>query len=208
MDTASARSVRRHTLAVTVVLGIHAILVTGLISGTLVRPAPVGPDDLINWRIIDAARPLPPIVPPPPPPEPTALPIEFPPYTPPDIRGPASDSSAISPIGNGETVPGSAVLRMTPARLSAGIILGDRCQAYYPAVSRRLNEEGSVVVLIYVATDGHPTDTRIETSSGLQRLDDATVKCVMNEGRFEPQRVGSDPIGSWQRMKYTWRLIS
>jgi protein TonB len=85
--------------------------------------------------------------------------------------------------------------------------LGDLCAGYYPSASRRLSEEGSVVILIYISPNGKVTETKIETSSGVPRLDEATDKCV-RLGRFDPMKVGTEAQGSWQRLKYTWRLTS
>jgi TonB family protein len=95
---------------------------------------------------------------------------------------------------------------VTRAALVPGSDLGSACGAYYPAASRRLNEAGSVVLLLYVNAAGRVSDVRIETSSGFPRLDEAATHCVMEQGRFIPQQVGNSPIGSWQRMKWTWKL--
>ena len=60
----------------------------------------------------------------------------------------------------------------------------------------------------FVAANGRVTDSKVESSSGVPRLDDAAIRCVTREGRFKPQRNGGAAVGSRQRMKYTWRLAS
>ena len=70
------------------------------------------------------------------------------------------------------------------------------------------SEQGATVVLLYVGVDGRVSDTRIETGSGYVALDEAAEHCVTERGRFDPQTVDGVPVGSWQRMKYTWHLDS
>ena len=66
----------------------------------------------------------------------------------------------------------------------------------YPAVSRRLNEQGQVVVRVYVGTDGVAQQGDIKTSSGYDRLDQEALRTVMR-WRFVPgQRLGV-PEAMW-----------
>jgi protein TonB len=48
----------------------------------------------------------------------------------------------------------------------------------YPAASRRLNEQGVVVLRVELDETGHITSARIETSSGYKRLDEAGLAIV------------------------------
>ena len=206
MDIATATTVRRDTVALTFVLGIHVIFTIGFIVGTVVSHTPPRPDGY-KPRILDPELPQPRPVPPPPANRYTPQLPELPGFTLPVVQGQTTDGGIIvqRPLEQPSVTMATPV---TAAQVAKGINLGDLCQAYYPSASRRLGEEGSVVVLIYVAASGRVTESRVETSSGVQRLDEAAQKCVTREGRFEPQKVGSDPVGSWQRMKYTWRLSS
>jgi TonB family protein len=92
------------------------------------------------------------------------------------------------------------------AKVAKGSNLGTACSTYYPSESRHLHEEGRTTLLVYIAPTGRVTDTRIEKSSGIERIDEAAVRCVTREGRFEPQLVDGTPVGSWQRMRWTWRF--
>jgi protein TonB len=66
----------------------------------------------------------------------------------------------------------------------------------YPRVSRRLNEQGQVVVHVFVAPDGSPQQGEIKTSSGFDRLDQEALRTVMR-WRFVPgQRLGT-PEAMW-----------
>jgi protein TonB len=66
----------------------------------------------------------------------------------------------------------------------------------YPRLSRRLNEQGQVMVRVFVATDGSPQQGEIKTSSGFDRLDQEALRTVMR-WRFVPgQRFGT-PEAMW-----------
>ena len=97
---------------------------------------------------------------------------------------------------------------ITPVRVAQGLNLGDACESYYPLSSRAALEQGATTAIIYVDVDGRVKDTRIEVSSGYVALDEATERCFMERGRFVPQTVDGTPVGSWQRLKTTWRLDS
>jgi protein TonB len=66
----------------------------------------------------------------------------------------------------------------------------------YPRQSRRLNEQGQVVIRVFVAVDGSPQQGEIKTSSGFDRLDQEALRTVMR-WRFVPgQRFGT-PEAMW-----------
>lgn len=66
----------------------------------------------------------------------------------------------------------------------------------YPRASRRLNEQGQVIVRVFVAADGSPQQGEIKTSSGFDRLDQEALRTVMR-WRFVPgQRFGT-PEAMW-----------
>jgi protein TonB len=61
----------------------------------------------------------------------------------------------------------------------------------YPKQSRRLNEQGQVLIRVFVAADGSPQQGEIKTSSGFDRLDQEALRTVMR-WRFVPgQRFGT-----------------
>jgi len=63
----------------------------------------------------------------------------------------------------------------------------------YPALSRRLREEGRVMLRVRVNPQGLPMSVAVHASSGFKRLDSAAREAV--EGwRFVPARRGSMPI--------------
>ena len=66
----------------------------------------------------------------------------------------------------------------------------------YPKLSRRLNEQGQVVIRVYVGADGSAQQGEIKTSSGYDRLDQEALRTVLR-WRFLPgQRLGT-PEAMW-----------
>ena len=66
----------------------------------------------------------------------------------------------------------------------------------YPRMSRRLNEQGQVVIRVFVAADGSPQQGEVKTSSGYDRLDQEALRTVLH-WRFVPgQRLGT-PEAMW-----------
>jgi protein TonB len=59
--------------------------------------------------------------------------------------------------------------------------------ACYPPASRRLGEEGRVIVHVVIDAGGRPSASRIERSSGFPRLDRA-ADCVVRRLEFVPGR--------------------
>lgn len=57
----------------------------------------------------------------------------------------------------------------------------------YPALSRRLNEQGLVLLSVRVNANGEAAQVRVHRSSGFSRLDQAALQCV-KAWRFVPAR--------------------
>lgn len=76
----------------------------------------------------------------------------------------------------------------------------------YPPTSRRLGQEGTVVLLIYVLADGKVGDVKVHKSSGFPKLDEAAVKEAKRSWRFIPAREGNTPVADWGQFAVTFRL--
>jgi protein TonB len=63
----------------------------------------------------------------------------------------------------------------------------------YPAQSRRLKEEGTVLLLVRVSAEGTPLSVEIRNSSGFERLDEAGLQAV-RQWRFVPAKRGSENV--------------
>lgn len=86
------------------------------------------------------------------------------------VTGPASQSAQLRSGGDSATV----VRRVKPS---------------YPALSRRMGEEGRVVLNVLVKADGTAGAVSVKRSSGFSRLDDAASSAV-RVWRFEPYKIG------------------
>lgn len=66
----------------------------------------------------------------------------------------------------------------------------------YPSLSRRLREQGTVLLEILIEPDGSVGEVRIKESSGFKRLDDTAVKAV-KQWKYTPAKRGNEPIAYW-----------
>jgi periplasmic protein TonB len=76
----------------------------------------------------------------------------------------------------------------------------------YPSVSRKLNEQGTVTLMIYVLPDGRVGDVRVDKSSGFPRLDEAAVQAARKGWRFRPAKQGGAAVASWGRYAVKFQL--
>jgi periplasmic protein TonB len=66
----------------------------------------------------------------------------------------------------------------------------------YPAASKRLGEQGKVVVRVQIGVDGTALATELKTSSGYERLDRAAVETV-RKWRYVPGKRAGVPEAMW-----------
>jgi len=75
----------------------------------------------------------------------------------------------------------------------------------YPAISRRLNEQGRTTVRVLIGADGQPQRAEIGKSSGFNRLDDAALATVMR-WRYVPGKRGGVAEAMWFNVPINWIL--
>jgi protein TonB len=66
----------------------------------------------------------------------------------------------------------------------------------YPALSRRLNETGRVLLRVHVTAEGRADQVELRTSSGFERLDQSAHEAVAR-WRFVPAHRGGTPVAAW-----------
>lgn len=66
----------------------------------------------------------------------------------------------------------------------------------YPPLSRRLGEQGHVLLRVHVARDGSATQVLLNRSSGFGRLDAAARRAV-ERWKFVPARQGEAAVDAW-----------
>lgn len=77
----------------------------------------------------------------------------------------------------------------------------------YPALSRRLGEEGKVLLKVRVGSDGRPLAVDLEKSSDFERLDNA-ARQVVQGWRFVPAKRGDEAIEASVIVPIVFRLDS
>jgi len=101
-----------------------------------------------------------------------------------------------SPPSAGPAVPAlagvGAQLPAGPVALSSELSLAcpQRTAPNYPALSRRLNEQGVVVLQVTLNEDGAVAAARVQSSSGFVRLDTAALVAVRSWHCTLPTRNG------------------
>jgi len=75
----------------------------------------------------------------------------------------------------------------------------------YPALSRRLGEDGRVTLRVFVESNGRPSQVEIKASSGSPRLDRAAQDAVAR-WKFVPARRGTEAVGAWVLVPIVFNL--
>lgn len=83
---------------------------------------------------------------------------------------------------------------IVPPRVDA--TLGQNPAPPYPRISRRLKEEGTVLLEIYILANGQVGEMRIKQSSGFNRLDQA-ARAAVAKWRYQPATKNGQSIGFW-----------
>ena len=109
-------------------------------------------------------------------PQPPAPPIDTPPPAPPAPPAPPPPPQVVQPSSN------ASHLNNPPPS--------------YPAISRRLGEQGVVTLNVLIDTDGLPKKVEVKKSSGFERLDRQAVETVQR-WRFVPGTRNGVPEAMW-----------
>lgn len=206
----------KHTSLVSflLVIGIHA----GVLGAVLLAPDTPEPQEVVVPTIQGAlvmaepekAPPPPPEPPPPPPPEkkpdpkpkPKPLPKAPPseravkapePEPPPPVAEPAEAKPAAEPV----PAP------VQPPSADAGQL--NNPAPVYPSLSRRMREQGTVLLEILIKADGTVGEIKIKNSSGFKRLDETAVKAV-KRWRYQPATQAGKKIDYWYEQPIEFNL--
>jgi protein TonB len=77
----------------------------------------------------------------------------------------------------------------------------------YPPMSRRMGEEGRVLMKVLVSAEGAVQDVQIEKSSGSDRLDNAAINAV-KRWRFIPAKKNNQPLSAYVLVPMKFSLDS
>ena len=101
--------------------------------------------------------------------------------------------------------PAPAPVDTTPKTLSSGVQYLKAPRPDYPAQSKRLGEEGRVVLRVLVDRQGLAERIEVQKSSGFDRLDDAARQAVQ-QARFKPHLEDGRPVAVYAIVPITFRL--
>jgi protein TonB len=203
----TARSYHRSTISRVVGIGfvvlLHIALIYALVNALARRSVEVVHAP-IETKIIEEIKQQP-QEPPPPPPEFKPPPRAFVPPPEVHIETPAAAQStaitAVTPVA-----PVAAPPKAEPARVLPRVDAAHSQQPDYPPDARRAGEEGSLVLQVLVDPNGRAIDSKLEQSSGSERLDRAALQGVKASYRFTPGTVDGKAQEMWYTFKFTWKL--
>jgi periplasmic protein TonB len=184
-------------------------IVTEIIMPPVTRPAP------------PPAKPEPP-PPPPPPRKPTKaaephVPAHKtePPLAPQPAAAPELPPAPNAPTGVVQPQPApppvaaaAPAAAQAPARVDLPISDADYLhnpKPTYPPTSRRLGEQGKVVLRVLIGVDGRAQDATVLESSGFPRLDHAALEAA-RQWRYVPGRRGGVPEPMWVKVPIAFDL--
>ncbi|HJV80366.1 TonB family protein [Noviherbaspirillum sp.] len=117
-------------------------------------------------------------------------------------QAPATAPQPSAPVKE-EAPPMPAPVIATAARFDADYL--QNTAPVFPALSRKMHEEGKVLLLVQVSASGEAEHVQIKQGSGYIRLDEAAVNAV-RKWRFIPARRGSEPVASSVVVPIAFRL--
>ena len=173
----------------------HALLLSGWLTASAVEASrPVGQPLAVSLIAPAATAPQPqPVAKPEPKPKPQPQPIK--PTPKPVEQNVAASAPAAAPPTTTVAAPVAQESEPTVAvRFDADYL--NNPAPKYPALSRRLREQGMVMLRVHVRADGSPEIVELKDSSGSERLDKAALDAV-RQWRFVPAKRGSEVIAAW-----------
>lgn len=210
---------------VAAVVGFHLLALWALHTGLLRRAVEMVIPVQVLAELIEASQPVvapaPPVPPPPqpaprqPPPKPLPKPTPRPAPAPmapatPDPAPPLAAAITLPPVTSGapstDTAPSVAEVSSpapTAAPAPPRVDLPSSSADYlnnppppYPPLSKRMGEQGQVVVRARIEANGTASQAEIRTSSGFERLDRAALETV-KRWRYVPGKRGGVPEAMW-----------
>jgi periplasmic protein TonB len=116
---------------------------------------------------------------------------------------PSDNAPLAPPPVTDPTPPAPATPSVSQARFDADYLRNP--PPPYPPLSRRMGEEGTVILRVSVTPQGTADSVEIRTSSGSSRLDESAQKTVRN-WKFIPAKRGDAAIQSWVLVPIIFKL--
>jgi len=184
---------RERFIAIAFVIGLHGLVGLALATQRIVadyEPPPM----IVSLLEVPTISEQPP-----PPAVPHFEPLQLPPLTIPEMAPideavPAAITVAAAPSAPESAPAVTAQEPIAEARFDVNYL--NNPPPTYPVASRRMREEGLVVLRVKVRADGRVDAVLVHQRSGSMRLDEAALAAVKH-WKFIPAKRGSQPIDSW-----------
>jgi periplasmic protein TonB len=154
-------------------------------------PKPLEPPKVAAPPVVEA----PPIIAAVPSPAPSPIAVPAPAPVPVTVPTPAAPPAPVV-----VTAPAKAV-----AKTGATLPKGSCEEPDYPAISARAKEEGSVLLEFTVSAEGKVVQSKVLSSSGFPRLDEA-AKAAYSKCKFSPATTDGQPVQGTTKVRYNWTL--
>lgn len=163
------------------------------------------------------AKPIP--VPPRPQPVAAPAPSPQPQPSPSKVSAPTEVAQAapVAPVSTPPTPPAPPAAAPTPAPVVTAPSRTDvsipasysasNQKPIYPNMSKRLGEQGTVVLRVLVKADGNAGEVEVKSSSSYPRLDQAAIDAVKT-WRFNPAKIDGKAIDEWYQVPIPFKLQS
>ncbi|TXJ15646.1 MAG: energy transducer TonB [Alicycliphilus sp.] len=221
---APSTGLSRNAVIALSVVTLHVAALWALQSGLMRKAAEIIIPAEVLSEFLTPQPPAPPAPPTPPPPHPPPPAPPKPSPTPPKPRvakptpapepmpvaiadptpAPAAPVGVVEPQPAAKPVEAPVAAAPAPAAPPAPAIVQPSSDAshlnnpkpVYPAVSKRLGEQGKIVLRVLIGADGIPQKVEIKQSSGFERLDRQAVDTV-TRWRFVPGTRNGVPEAMW-----------
>jgi protein TonB len=215
-------------VAIAATLLLHAALVAAVVAGLSAHqnnppePLPIAVQLLAPPPENQPAEPLP-AAPSPPPagessqpkrvvkPKPVAKPRDAPQAKEPDApleSKPAQPDTSAQPALPAQAAPAPPAPPAPPVKTGVSIpasYAASNREPTYPALSRRYEEQGTVVLRVLVKADGTAGEVQLKSSSGYPLLDKSAISTVQT-WRFHPATSDGKPVAEWYQVSIPFKL--
>lgn len=202
------------------IVAAHALLLYGIYSGLLHRVVTIALPQAVFVSFVAA---------PPPEPAPPTMPLAVAPSPPPpaitpplpvlSIAASPNPISAVAPTAPAADKPAPATAFVAaaaplappapagPRTITSGVEYLQAPQPVYPALSKRMGEQGKVVLRILVSEKGSPDQVQVHASSGFARLDEAGRQAALR-ALFKPHLEDGRPVAVFVIVPLNFQLAS
>jgi periplasmic protein TonB len=123
---------------------------------------------------------------------------------------PSAPSAPTTPTPPAPPAPAPAPVVTAPSKTEVSIpasYSASNQKPTYPNMSKRLGEQGTVVLRVLVKADGSAGEVEVKSSSSYPRLDQAAVEAVKT-WRFNSAKIDGKAIDEWYQVPIPFKLQS